>query len=141
MRTLTSVKKNLDLRVCGSAHLQQISSSTEFFLFTPVTQQTKKNGKQGITESVKFFFMSMEIRDVNPVGPMVLEHLKNHIDGLYKYFMRGKPNEDSVGTSLSKDIDKFCRRGYNLIWSDSLNRCMVDYDITCILKTYIGYTH
>ena len=43
MRTLTSVKKNLDLRVCGSAHLQQISSSTEFFLFTPVTQRTKKS--------------------------------------------------------------------------------------------------
>ena len=85
--------------------------------------------------------MSLEIRDVNPVGLMVLEHLENHIDGLYKYFMRGKPNEDSVGTSLSKDIDKFCRRGYNLIWSDSLNRCMVDYKITHILKTYIGYTH
>ncbi len=32
--------------------------------------------------------MSMEIRDVNPVGLMVLEHLKNHIDGLYKYFMK-----------------------------------------------------
>ena len=98
-------------------------------------------GKQGIIESVKFFFMSLEIRDVNPVGPMVLKHHKNHIDGLYKYFMRGKPNEDSVGTSLSKDIDKFFRHGYNLIWSDSLNRCMVNYDITRILKTYIGYTH
>ena len=52
--------------------------------------------------------MSMEIRDVNPVGPMVLEHLKNHIDGLYKYFMKGKTNEESVGASLTKDIDKYC---------------------------------
>jgi hypothetical protein len=87
--------------------------------------------KQGIIESVKFY----------PVGPMVLEHLKNHIDGLYKYFMRGKPSEDSVGTSLTKDIDKFCQRGFNIIWSDSLNNCMVDYDITRILKTYGGYNN
>ncbi len=85
--------------------------------------------------------MSMEIRDVNPVGLMVLEHLKNHIDGLYKYFMKGKTIEESVGASLTKDIDKYCRRGYNLIWSDLLNRCMVDYNIIHILKTYVGYTH
>ena len=111
-----------------------------FFVYSCDTTN-KKIGKQGITESVKFFFMSMEIRDVNPVGPMVLEHLKNHIDGLYKYFMKGKTNEESVGASLTKDIDKYCQRGYNLIWSDSLNRCMVDYNIIRILKTYVGYTH
>jgi hypothetical protein len=108
------------------------------FLFTPVTQQTKKIRKQGITETVKFFFMSMEIRDINPVGPMVLKHLKNHIDGLYEYFMKGKTNEESVGASLTKDIDKYCQRGYNLIWSDLLNRCMVDYNIIHVLKTYVG---
>jgi hypothetical protein len=62
----------------------------------------------------------METRVVNPVGPMVLKHLKNHIDGLYKYFMKGNTNEESVGASLTKDIDKHCRRGYNLIWSDLL---------------------
>ncbi len=101
----------------------------------------KKIGKQGITESVKFFFMSMEIRDINPVGPIVLEHLKSYIDGLYKYFMKGKTNEESVGASLTKDINKYCRRGYNLFWSDLLNRCMVDYNIIRILKTYVGYTH
>ncbi len=83
----------------------------------------------------------MEIRDVNPVGPMVLKHLKNHIDGLYKYFMKGKTDEESVGASLTKDINKYCWRGYNLIRSDLLNRCMVDYDIIRILKTYVGYTH
>jgi hypothetical protein len=85
--------------------------------------------------------MPMEIRDVNLVGPMVLKHLKNHIDGLYKYFMKGKTKEESVGASLTKVINKYCRRGYNLIWSDLLNRCMVDYDIIRILKTFVGYTH
>jgi hypothetical protein len=55
-----------------------------FFVYSCDTMN-EKIGKQGITESVKFFFMSMEIHDIDPVGPMVLEHLKNHIDGLYKY--------------------------------------------------------
>jgi hypothetical protein len=45
----------------------------------------------------------MEIRDVNPVGPMVLEHLKNHIDGLYKYFRNRSPP-----FSLSREDVKGC---------------------------------
>ncbi len=85
--------------------------------------------------------MSMEIHDINLVDPMVLKYLKNNIDGLYKYFMKGNTNEESVGASLTKDIDKYCRHGYNLIWSDQLNGCMVDYNIIRILKTYVGYTH
>ncbi len=32
----------------------------------------EKIGKQGISEAVKFFFMSMEKHDSNPIGPMVL---------------------------------------------------------------------
>jgi hypothetical protein len=44
----------------------------------------EKIGKQGVSKAVKFFFMSMETHDVNQIGPMVLEHLKNHVDGLYR---------------------------------------------------------
>jgi hypothetical protein len=29
----------------------------------------EKIGKQGISEAVKFFFMSMEKHDLNPIGP------------------------------------------------------------------------
>jgi hypothetical protein len=31
-------------------------------------------GKQGVSEAVEIFFMSMEKRDLNPSGPMFLEH-------------------------------------------------------------------
>ncbi len=34
----------------------------------------EKIGKQGIPEAVKVFFMPMEKRDLNLIGPMVLEH-------------------------------------------------------------------
>ncbi len=36
----------------------------------------EKIGKQGVSEAVKIFFMSMEKHDLNPIGSMVLEHLK-----------------------------------------------------------------
>jgi hypothetical protein len=36
----------------------------------------EKIGPQGVSEAVKFFFMSIVKRDLNPIGPMILEHLK-----------------------------------------------------------------
>ncbi len=77
--------------------------------------------------------------DLNPIGPMVLEHLKNHVDGLYRYFMKDKIEEESVGEILTEDVHKHFRGGYNLIWGDWLNWFMVDYDIIHILKDYVGY--
>ncbi len=84
--------------------------------------------------------MSMERHDLNPIGPMVLEHFKNYVDALYRYFMKDKINTEPVGETMTEDIHKDLHGGYNLIWSDWLNWCMVDYDIICILKDYVGYT-
>ncbi len=36
----------------------------------------EKIGKQGVSEAVKFFVMSVEKHDLSPSGPIVLEHLK-----------------------------------------------------------------
>jgi hypothetical protein len=97
-------------------------------------------GKQGIIDSIKFFCMSMEIRDMNPVGLMLLVFLRSHVEPLYNYIMKGRSTEDSAGVYLSKEIDKYCHCGYNLFWGDLLNHCMVDYDIIYILKNYVGYS-
>jgi hypothetical protein len=82
----------------------------------------------------------MEKHDLNLIGPMILEHLINHVDVLYRYFMKDKIDKEPVGETLTEDIHKHFRGGYDLIWGDWLNWCMVDYDIICILKDYIGYT-
>ncbi len=97
-------------------------------------------GKQGVSEAVKIFFMSMEKHDLNPIGPMVLEHLINHVDGLYRYFKKDKIDKEPVGETLTEDIHKHFCGGYNLIWGDWLNLCMVYYDIICISKDYVGYS-
>jgi hypothetical protein len=71
---------------------------------------------------------------------MVHEHLKNYVDGLYRYFLKDKIDKEAVGETLTEEIHKHFRGGYKLIWGNWLNRCLVDYDIICILKEYVGYS-
>jgi hypothetical protein len=136
MRTFTFAKMNLALKVFGGADLapqdKKIRTLPRISLVYSCDTMNEKVGKQGISEAVKFFFVAMEKRDLNPIGPMVLEHLKNHVDGLYRYFMKDKINEKPVGDTMTEEIHKNFCGGYNLIWGDWLNSCMVDYDIICI---------
>ncbi len=50
------------------------------FMYTCDTSN-KKNGKQGLIKAIKFLFMSMKKRNINPIGPLVIDYLKEH--GLY----------------------------------------------------------
>ncbi len=91
IRTFTLAKMNSALKVYGGTDpaLQdkRLGPSPGFHLSIPVTTNEKID-KQGVSEAVIIFFMSMKKHDLNPIGPMVLEHLKNHVDGLYRYFMK-----------------------------------------------------
>jgi hypothetical protein len=105
------------------------------------TCDTKKEqlGKQSVTGAIRFFFLSMKKHQSNPVGPLVLEHLKEHVEGLYTYLMRDNLSEDEFAKKITNDIGKHI--GVFIVkWSDSLNHWMVDYNIICILKYYIGYS-
>ncbi len=82
----------------------------------------------------------MEKCNLNPIDPILLEHLKNHVDSLCRYFMKDKIDKEPVGETSTKEIHKHFSGGYNLIWGDWLNRCMVDYDIIHILKDYVRYS-
>ncbi len=92
MRTFTFAKMNLALKVYGGADpaLQdkRIGPTPGFHLSIPGTQRMKKIGRQGISEAGQIFFMSMDKHDLNQIGPMVLEHLNNHANGFYRYFMK-----------------------------------------------------
>ncbi len=69
----------------------------------------KRNGKQGVIEAIWFLFMSMKKREINPIGSLVLEYLKDHALALYEYLLKKKPNEELVAEDLMDDIDKhFC---------------------------------
>ena len=100
----------------------------------------KRNGKQGLIKAIKFLFMSIKKREINPIGPFVIEYLKEHALSLYEYLLKKKPNEELVAKDLTDDIDKHFRAGFVLHWDDCLNHWMVDYDIICVLEWYVGYS-
>jgi hypothetical protein len=84
--------------------------------------------------------MLVKKHKINPIGPLVLEYLKDHALALYGYLLKKKPNEELVAEDLTDDIDKYFHAGFALHWDDCLNHWMVDYDIICILKGYVGYS-
>ncbi len=103
------------------------------------TCDTKKEqlGKQVVTEAVRFFFLSMKKHQFNPIGPLVLKHLNEYVEGLYTYLMRD--NFSEVAEKITDDMDT-CFGVFIVKWNDSLHHWMVDYDIICILKYYVGYS-
>ena len=109
------------------------------FVFTCDTTN-EQNGKKGLIEAVQFFFKTMKKRENNPIGPLVVEFLKDHASSLYNYLLKKKPNEELVAKDITDDIDKHFHAGFVTHWDDYLNHWMVDYDIIRILKEYAGYS-
>jgi hypothetical protein len=84
--------------------------------------------------------MSMKKCDNYPIGNLVLEDLTENEEGLNRHLMKGDAkNEDSVAEKITQDINQHFSGGYNIIWNDTLNHFLVDFDIICILKNNIGY--
>ncbi len=89
-------------------------------------------GKEGLIDLINFFFMSTKKRDVNPIGPLLLEYLKDNTEGLYKHLMKDDKNEDLVVEKITQGINQHFSGGYNLHWKDTLSHWMVNFDIICI---------
>ncbi len=63
----------------------------------------------------------MKKRDDNPIGPLVLEVLKETAEGLYKHLMKGdNKSEASVAKKITQDINEHFSGGYNIVWNDTL---------------------
>ncbi len=84
--------------------------------------------------------MTMKKHDINPIGPLVIDFIKEHASFLYDYLLKKKPNEELVAEDITDDIDKHFRAVFILHWDDRLNHLMVDYDIIRILNSYAGYS-
>jgi hypothetical protein len=81
----------------------------------------ERSGKQGLIEAVQFFFMSMKKWEINPIGPLVVEYLREHALSLYDYLLKKKPNEELVAEDIMDDIDKHFCAGFVLHWDVCLN--------------------
>ncbi len=77
---------------------------------------SKSDNREGLVESIKFFFMSMKKRYNNPIGNLVLEDLKETAEGLFKHLMNDDTiNEDLVAEKITQDINQHFSGGYNII--------------------------
>jgi hypothetical protein len=96
-------------------------------------------GLDKVKDAVELFLFLIKKCETNQVGELLLNHLRDHAVGLYNHLMAGSVNGDFVEEKLTNDINSELRGGYSLNTQNELNCVMVDYDIICILKVYVGY--
>jgi hypothetical protein len=68
------------------------------------TKEGDTAGKKNLVEVIKFFFVSIKKLEINPIGPLILEHLHDKAGGLYNRFMKDSSNEDLVAEKITNDI-------------------------------------
>ncbi len=60
------------------------------------------NDREGLVESIHFFFMSMKKHDANPIEALILKDLKETAEGLYQHLMKGdNKSEDLVAEKIT----------------------------------------
>jgi hypothetical protein len=74
----------------------------------------ENSGKEGLIDLINFFFMSMKKHEMNPIGPLLLEYLKDNTEGLCKHLMKDDKNENLVAKKITQDINQNFFGGYNL---------------------------
>ena len=109
------------------------------FVYSSDSKDGVNTGRDGLIEAIKFFFISMKKREKNPIGQLVIDHLKKHVEGLYNHLTKDEKDEDLIADKITNDIHQHFLGGFNLIWNDTLNHWLVDYDIIQIMRTHMGY--
>ncbi len=115
----------------------QVVKRLSFVYGCPTSNVAK--GMSTLLEAIKFLCYTMKAREDNPVGGLLIDHLKEYHQGLFNHLT--KDCEDVVaGKRLTNDMDSHFKGGFSNHYHERLNCFMVDYDIICILKNYVGYS-
>ncbi len=108
-----------------------------FVLLFDVTDSDQ--GLEMVKDAIEFLAFTMKKREKDPVGGLLLDHLKYHADGLYRHLIKGHASVKSAEEALTNDIDAQFHGGFTISTNAWLNHFMVDYDIICVLKNHVGY--
>ncbi len=87
------------------------------FVYSCDTNNLKK-AKIGLKDAINFFFMVVK-KNLNLIGPLLLDYLKGSSLGLYKYLMKDGKYEDLVAEKITNDINQHFSGRYTLHWNDS----------------------
>jgi hypothetical protein len=80
-----------------------------------------KLGNKGflmVRDALDFLLFSMKKQSKNPVGILLLYHLKDHAQGLYNHLMNGSVSKDLVGEKLTNKMDAQFSGGYSICFND-----------------------
>jgi hypothetical protein len=55
---------------------------------------------------------------MNPIGPLLLDYLKDSSLGLYKYLMKDGKHEDLVAETITNNTDQHFSGSYTLLLND-----------------------
>jgi hypothetical protein len=88
-----------------------------------------KKAKTRLKDAIHFFLMVVKKQNMNLIGPLLLDYLKDSSLGLYKYLMKDGKHEDLVAEEIPNNNDQHFSGSYTLHWNDSLNHWLVNYDI------------
>ncbi len=73
-------------------HKEQSKTTKRLSFVYTCDTANKRNGKQGLIKAIKFLFMLMKKCDINPIGPLAINYLKEHASSLYEYLLKKKPS-------------------------------------------------
>jgi hypothetical protein len=129
--TLVFASINSVLKVFGSAAEKKKSPVKKIsFVYSYDTKIRDTAGKEELMEAIKFFFMSMQERVNNPIGPLLLNYLQEKVEKLYDYFVKqSNKKEDLAAKKITHVIHQHFSSGYNIIWNVRLKHWLMDYDI------------
>ncbi len=108
------------------------------FVYGCLTSNVAK-GINALLEAIKFLCFTMKARETNPVGALLIDHLKDYHLGLFNHLTKDC-DEVAAGKRLTNDMDSHFNGGCSNHLHERLNRFMVDYVIIRILKNYVGYS-
>jgi hypothetical protein len=96
-----------------------------------------------VMDALEFLAFTMKKRETGPVGGLLLNYLKDHVEGLYRHVTARQPSVRSASVrsaeeSLTNDIDAQFQGGFTINTNARLNRFMVNYDIISVLKNHVG---
>jgi hypothetical protein len=81
----------------------------------------------------------MKLCEHNPVGSLLIEHLKEYHQGLFNHLTKDC-GEVVAGNRLTYDMNSHFKGIFSNLYHERLNHFRVDYDIFCILKNHVGYS-
>ncbi len=113
----------------------QIVKHLSFVYGCPTSNVAK--GMNAFVEAIKFLCFTMKLGEHNPVGSLLIEHLKEYHQGLFNHLTKDC-DKVVTGNRLTNDMDSHFKGGFSSHYHERLNRFMVDYDIVCILKNHVG---